>query len=370
MVNLVDLPGANPKPLNGAQFSQGTLWDPKALKPSAEHRWRAGYSPERKAEVSQALTGDVKTAKSYRYGIGDQGVFKYPDEFGSGSPRRQSAARSTQARNAIVDVVARSTIPVEDLRNAPHFDLKSSGTAQGRYRSPGTMVKKRQGRYERVERERPIIDLDPSAHTRESMEHTIVHELGHHADFMDIGQHEFRRRFMGQSRGVPVALEGAAEGYAAKHHVPRRSAPEGHSYADEASYKESQSHPVFQEHFARVAGKTVSEAMAKPQGHHMSEHQFQPHLFGRNADQAETEIAADYGQWGYRNMSTKMESNLGTIRVGQGPPASAHYPGFQSGDEEHIKALRQGRFYDVPGGDRERIDEAWRRRHGNRPIRE
>jgi hypothetical protein len=171
-VRLVDLPPANPKPLNGSQFSQGTLWDPKAIKPSPEHRWPGGFTPER--------------------------------------------------RNVIA--------------------------------SRGEMYKMRP-----LSTETATIQVDPR-YGRQDTEHTLLHEMGHHADY-ESDRIDFVNRYrLGSTNPIgPPGLEGAAEGYAAKHTVHRRNAPA--EYKDTASYPRLRRNATFQEHFERVSGKSLIAAM-------------------------------------------------------------------------------------------------------------
>ena len=56
---------------------------------------------------------------------------------------------------------------------------------------------------------------------RTHQEHTLIHELGHHVDQQN-NPEEYQRALAARPQGEAVspALEGAAEGFAAKHHVP------------------------------------------------------------------------------------------------------------------------------------------------------
>lgn len=265
-VDLVDYPPMNPKPLNGSQFSQGTLWDSRAMKPKPEHRWAAhGYSPERREQVREAipLKNVGVTSKFYQ---GD--IFPAQREVGG-----KLSNQKTATRNALVDVVARSTAPIEDIaRNTPKFKVGVFGSA-GQMRA----------KYDTVA-QRPVqgeIRLNPYHLTRESAEHTVLHELGHHADFEadPVNFSRTARTEMFGGRGSP-SLEGAAEGYAARHRVARRNEPPA-DYARTAASGYTYMHgtPSFQHHFQRVSGQELGTAMGTNKPTHMGEQFTQPSLF-------------------------------------------------------------------------------------------
>ena len=320
-VELTDFPKPNPKPLQPGQFSQGTLF--QQPKPSEQHRWPAGYSPERKAEISGALPTDIKVASTYRYGTG--GVFKDPSEFNRGSTRQRASSRRAQARSVLVDTLARSTVPAEDItgqgRHTPNISIESMGSAQGMYSSPGVRVSRRKGVRTYTPQEQGIIKINPSARERSGTEHTILHELGHHVDYETLGQDVFRMRARRRFRGASPSLEGAAEGYAAKHQTPRQG--EELHYADVASYKNIQTFPSFQERFAEVSGRTVEEAMAKPQ-HIGPQFDNQMHLFSRDAP-SEVTSHPDYKDYGqhryYKYWGDTHDETVGSITVGGGAEA-------------------------------------------------
>ena len=296
-VNLVDLPPMNPKPLNGAQFSQGTLWDPRAMKPSPEHRWAAhGYSPERREEVRQAIpTKNISTTSKFYQGD----IYPAQREVGG-----KLANQKTATRNSIVDVVARSTVPIEDLaRNTPKFKV-------GVWNYAGQM----QSKYDTVA-QRPVqgeIRLNPYHLSREAAEHTLLHELGHHADY-ESDPESFRRTAKTEMvRGQPSpSLEGAAEGYAAKHHVTRRNEkPADYSRTAASGYRYLHSRSGFQEHFQRVSGRELGEAMGTNKPAHMSEQFVQGKLFEGDADT------------GYIHGGGGVNDLLDTLRVGDSPTIS------------------------------------------------
>ena len=271
MVSLVDPERSNPKPLNGSQFSQGTLFKPP--KPSAEHRWAAhGYSPERRAEISKAVPLRIGVSKTWGEGQSPM----YPSQtIGIANQRRATRA-------AVVDTLARSSMPASDLaRNTPKMKVAPMNYAYGQMASRGMLQRGPQGVS--VTPMQGNITLHPygaASRTRGGAEHTLIHEIGHHVDFESdptkfhtTAQTEMRRG------GSSPSLEGAAEGYAAKHHVPRRNAPE--TYAQTASYEDLHNSPSFQYHFQRVSGRELGEAMGKKPEHmgpqFVQEHLFNPH---------------------------------------------------------------------------------------------
>ena len=266
-VNLVDYPPMNPKPLNGAQFSQGTLWDPRSMKPTKpEDRWPHGYSPERRDAVREAIpTKNVSVTSKFWQGD----IFPAQREVGDSVTNQRVATR-----NALVDVIARSTIPIEDLaRNTPKFKVGVFGSA-GQMRS----------KYDTVA-QRPVqgeIRLNPYHLSRESAEHTVIHELGHHNDF-ESDPEKFRRTAKAElTRSGSPSLEGAAEGYAARHHVTRRNEePADYARTAASGYRWMHGVSSFQHHFERVSGRTVAEAMGKNKPSHMGEQFTQPSLFDK-----------------------------------------------------------------------------------------
>ena len=140
MVELVDYPKPNPKPLNGSQFSQGTLFQPP--KPSPEHRWAAhGYSPERREAIRQAIP--EKNVGTYTggwighplYPVAHEVASMRDVERGEVTEKRVQQLMSSQltrTRNNIVDVLDRSTAPVEDIaKNTPEIQVDPNLEAWG-----------------------------------------------------------------------------------------------------------------------------------------------------------------------------------------------------------------------------------------------
>ena len=383
MVELRDFPKPEPKPLNGSQFSQGSLFN---MKPDAAHRWPAGYTPERKAAVASSLS-DVKVKKYDEQGRNDlflsSKTFFTPDP---GDPHRGTWARKspeiikaqeTHARGAITDTLARSTVPIEDLKGMPTIHVEELPTSSGDYWRPGlATTRSHMGEVvpDPKSEKRGRIRLDSEGRSsRAWSEKTIIHELGHHVDYKrDPEAFESAPRDETYEGRASPLLEGAAEGYAARHHVPRRDEPDP-SYASAASYTGYHGNPDFDRRFTEVSGKTPQEAMAGPTPPpvHMGPQFHQPHLFGRPAGTSETETEKDYGQWGYSNYTGERESDLGTIKVGRGAPPQEQrmQPGFKPGDSEMIAKMQRGMSYEVPKDDQGRIGKLWNSRRPNDRLR-
>lgn len=254
-VNLVDLPAMNPKPLKPGRSSQGTLWDSRAMKPSPEHQWAAhGYSPERRDAIAAAIP-KVGVSASFDFPGGSKGVpysgtvtgGVFPAIGQVGGKRKNQVAAT---RNAVVDILARSTAPLEDItEGTPTVKVQPMARAAGQHRT------KVSHRGDVLARE---IKLHPGGgpqRSRAAVEHTVLHEMGHNVDF---GSDQ--KRFTALTRRDLPALEGAAEGYAAKHRVGRRN-EKPVDYADVAAYKSMHKRPSFGANFERVSGRALPEAM-------------------------------------------------------------------------------------------------------------
>jgi hypothetical protein len=160
---------------------------------------------------------------------------------------RAKKNQRTATRNAIVETLARSTAPISDIADrTPKFKVAPFAAA-GVYK------------VRPLTTETATIQVDPRTR-RQDAEHTLLHEMGHHADY-ESDRIDFLSRYnQGRSnRAGPPGLEGAAEGYAAKHVVHRRNAPA--EYKDTASYPRLRRNATFQEHFERVSGKSLIDAM-------------------------------------------------------------------------------------------------------------
>jgi hypothetical protein len=338
------------------RYSQGALFN---VKPTAEHRWPRGYTPERQAEVAEAMrrTPHEVILQKERPGspylatntMNLKGV-------GWGQVMEQQAGR---ARRVHTDVLARSTVPVEHMQGLPdiHVHPMEPGVA-GSYTHPGQHLGE--------EAPRGRIRLDPMLEGGK----TLVHEIGHHIDYQTdpeafVGR-GYQRRPVHSGGTASPALEGAAEGYAQLHTVPRRG-----QEREPTSYEDFWRNPKFQERFYGVSGQLPRELESRkeaPAGWNPSA-PFQQHLWMRAADISETNVQRDFGQWG-----TALEGGgeLGTIRVGGGPPAPSerYRTGFLAGDEERVKNMRTFRRHDVPKEHRQRVARVWNALHPTEPLRE
>jgi hypothetical protein len=350
----------SPKPLNGSQFSQLPLF---TMKPDAANRWPRGYTPERLHEVTDAMaassvTSNVATPRpawrpkppSWETGPStppkiEPQMFKPYKEFrtkiedraGLPGPTDDSELKatnqaSTQARHAIIDTIARSSIPRSDLfreeqltkdvgskeRRVPNFHVQDIQGASGTYQRPGWIGVPPKG----------VITVRPEA--REHSEHTVVHEMGHSADYQR-DPWAFAERQQNDPRPSP-RLEGFAEGYAFKHTQRGADVP----YKKVAAYGDMHHLPDFARRFQEVSGSTPQEAMRESMGP-----QFQPlpeqdpngpHLYQRRAEKSMTDANPDRGQFPLgqeyydesKPLGQRSESNeVGTITVGRGLAAPA-----------------------------------------------
>ena len=378
MVKLYDPKPSNPKPLSSGQFSQGTLFTPP--KPSAEHRWPQGFTPERKAAVASRLersTISVEPRFNPYMSRGKSHVksatFKGKDDLNEGrakplSPQRNVKARSAQARGMITTMLARSSAPVESMGELPNFDIKQSTRKGGSFSYPN-----RAGRDVRGTIQMNPIGGGFGPNEQQHTEHTLLHEVGHHADYVKdpIEFIERARDDMRMGRASP-SLEGAAEGYAAAHATPHPK-DEPLPYSEKASYKYMQGHPTFDRRFAeQTGGRTPQEMMGPRQQAHMgTQFDQQAHLFGRPVDISVSGTQVEHGQWGYTNYSGPgREEPLGTIKVGRGAPAEPQYQrGYHPGDTEAVQELKRGRGYTLENRQRERVTKTWNERNPTDKLR-
>jgi len=168
--------------LNNSPNSQGTLFQGGNAHIAPEHRYNKGYTPERMAAVQKAARW---------VGPGIAGDYDYPRE-------RRGKVRAQET-------VARSTVPVEDLKGTsiqvlhPGLFPHRTGIKDG---SDGVY-------QHRTERTIPGYII-----VRECSEHrgTLIHEIGHHVSRMSGSE--------SSSYDTPAkrgAEEGFADHYADKH---------------------------------------------------------------------------------------------------------------------------------------------------------
>lgn len=191
----------------GGKPQQLTLF--KAPKPTAEHRWPEGYTPER----MHAVAGRVEVIQR---GVGRVGASnRYTDTTGGDV---WSGKLSRGQKNVVADI-ARSSVPTEDIHSPyhPHHRLqvhaRSDMMGGGLYLGGGSHGKIAVG-----------ADTGPN---------TLLHEMGHaHSDMTNQShstvrfdeQVEQHKTLAGQHRKA-AELRGVEEAYAdnyAQKHVGRR----------------------------------------------------------------------------------------------------------------------------------------------------
>jgi hypothetical protein len=359
MVRLVDYPTPEPKPLNGKQFSQGALFN---IKPSAEHRWPRGYSPERRDAVAAAIDDTTVRVRHHENQHGTRkmepgtdtflhsGTFFTPGEVehrGTWSKTGDDlqAEQAGQAKRALTDIVARSTVPQGHLRNLPTIHIENIAGAAGDYSMPDQNTMRFESGLYVPDTESAIqgrIRIDPNGKPHQ-IAHTVLHELGHAVDYRD-SPSAFKTRLndqhatWGGSTASPK-LEGFAEGYAHGHYVPSRQEAGTPLHV---SYEQFASNPEFRERFEKASGgmnvrdilhqrdqRTSAEldSWAAERRRSWGGDVQQPHLFSRDASRELADDEVDYGQHGYvdhseRDPEWQEAKNIGTIRVGDGPPPS------------------------------------------------
>ena len=320
------------KPLNGSQFSQIPLFN---MKPTDEHRYPRGYTPERRDAVSKALGGPWEVDVHHHSGPGggskksdyvaSSNFFAPKPEMGEhqGKWSRDNAdVRKEQSKAAfrnITDVVARSSIPLSDLNPAPVFTVGKLNDASGQYARPQPMMKRRDRNGKMGDdvqgSERGRIFLNPQTGSRAFRDNALIHELGHHADFQ-ADPVAFKQR---QGEGhvydyTSPSLEGHAEGYAFGHSAQRRSSPSDPK--EHLTYQQHHNDKRFKDRFAAASGGTsIDDAKG------LSKVQFpstarQSRLFERHAPSWATDAAPDYGQFPLVHGGTS--EPIDTIKVGRG----------------------------------------------------
>ena len=366
------------------------------VKPTAEHRWPRGYTPERQAEVASRLPSPDVAYHQPQHG-GDQSMFLPSRPFFTPSeddPHRGKwsrshegidTAQSEQAHRAITDVVARSTVPIEHLEAAPTLRVSKLAQAAGTYHHPGqelSLWKMGESVPDPEGSQRGRISVDPDATRRSFQERTVIHELGHHVDYQTdperfMSRHQFESEpVVGGGRASPK-LEGFAEGYATAHYRPRRGeAPD----PTDRAYEDFQRNPHFQERYYGVAGQyrenKPSASSGAGTGAWPPKQGFQQHLFARREDVSTTMTEKDYGQWELEHVGAERDPahydpvELSTIKVGRGVPPEAErmQPGFEPGDQERVYKMQHRYGEDVSPEHRQRIKSAWSRLYPNEPL--
>lgn len=186
--------------LNSTPGSQGTLFS-GGTKHMSDERFPRGYTPERKAEISNAMFRVDPEHNTLR------------DHLYTGGTRADNAPK----RN-LIDTVSRSTVPVEHLQpKAPTRQLAFWTHHRSGDGTLGDEHEGHAGHYNRAPRGfdgiRHDIVIDP-AHTRGS---TIIHEIGHHVSNLTDQPHSGVRT--PETQG---AEESFADNYAQTHFRDRR----------------------------------------------------------------------------------------------------------------------------------------------------
>ena len=361
-----------------------------AAKPTPEHRYPRGYTPERQSAVSSALSKAPVVSKHHSHRdnpatkaspyLSSSEFFTPDPSLGTmGSPpqvrgnwKRTKEERhevmSQQAHQAHVDAIARSTVPTEDLARMPSIHVESTGPgALGHYTSPGLgdlLVGDPHGE------KHGRITIDPAT-TPSEMGHTLIHELGHHLDYhadpVKFNQRGWDRKTVpGTIDGgvASPALEGYAEGYAQRH-VRNRGGE-----TPPLSYRGFVTEPEFAERYTEASGgmKAHEHTTAQPKGYSPihNPNQFQAHLFVRRAEIAESRTNKDYGQW---SLESHSDEPLGTIKVGRGVPSDTSAEGFEPGDADVVRSMQwSGSKQETDPKTKRRVASAWNERYPNEPL--
>lgn len=174
--NLGQSPGSQ-----GTLFSGGTKW-------SSDDRFPRGYTPERLHEVNDA--------------------FRMKD-WGDSTP-----GDFAQQRSALVDTVARSTVPTEHLEDLRFMHVPPGTRILGKGHMGSTDPEgDAAGAYFRREEKVDGFSGSIAVHKEFAREKTPIHEIGHHVD---------RQAKISRTTGE---AEGFADNYAQEHYRDRRRNP-------------------------------------------------------------------------------------------------------------------------------------------------
>jgi hypothetical protein len=310
------------------RYSQGAMFN---VKPTAQHRWPRGYTPERQAAVSSALSGTETHVSHSSRGpspyLSSTKFFTPGPELSGGvrtgkwsreieGPGGVHEVQAQQAQRVHTDILARSTVPVEHMQNLPAIHVQSISGAAGTYEHPGRQTTRHsmgQAVPDPVSEQRGRITINPHENRSGA---TLVHEIGHHIDYQaDPWRFKERSTERAYTEGFAAspALEGYAEGYSQGHTVPRR----GESTPN-LSYRGFIPHQEFQDRYKKASGGALPQehpSLQKPPAERWNPH-YQPTLYGRNAEHKETSAPGyrDYGQHELRSHVGEGAS-LGTIKV-------------------------------------------------------
>lgn len=373
----------------------------QAAKPVDEHRYPRGYTPERQAAVSSAIRDESTAGTSIQHETHVQ--YHSPDSdkspylsskkfYGAREPGHWSRdhdsivqAQQEQAHRVHTDALARSTVPLEHMSSLPSFHIQAIQGAAGSYASPmgdeGKLTRWENGVpvHDSSSNVRGRITIDPNT-TANELNHTLVHEIGHHIDHQN-DPRAFYERSSGER--VPTAfggsaspsLEGYAEGYAQRH---ARNRDGSQPYL---SYREFIPQASFADRYHQASGgmKAHEHSSAQPGGQTYSRPPdvHEPRLFQRDADISSTRTEDDFGQhplsipWADRDPNHYDPVSLGTIKTGRGVPENRAAEGFHPGDAHIAAALSGGMAsakYAIPLEERNRVASAWNQRFDDRRL--
>ena len=272
----------------GGQFSQGALFN---VKPTDEHRWPKGYSPERRRDVEQWL--------SVR------------------GPQRDMAGVGVKAHE-IRDALLRSSMPSFPGMGDRDLSMRVGGTdekAAGRYYGGGNAAQVYTGN---------------AGTTLPEAEMTALHEMGHHYSYVAGTPHALASsRWNPESRGIEEAY---ADDFMTRHYVPRRTGPRmtpgqhtAAGYESPSTWREDYTESPGISHSAYMGARQTKPEVARQIEEANAEYERQGkrpqhipvRLFGRDVDSRFTDTERDYGQWS--SWATGGE-DLEKIKVGRGVP--------------------------------------------------
>jgi hypothetical protein len=363
--------------LNPGQFSQPHL-PGMHVKPTDEHRYPRGFTPDRKAEVDEALGARRNSAwrkdnggyaehsrETHYLNISvQQGLGRGPfaGHLAEGKPNPHMGRKEGEAK--IAETIARSTSPVENLGATrigvadPH-DPKNESRG-GYYRNwsdPGTKADVKTVVAPGAPPTAPLnsqqLGREGERFERQRQEQTLIHELGHHDSATRGTQHSVAYGGSATARGKEEAW---ADDFRSEHFRPdprdqRRGAfdqsgydrggqipsdPHAEDFSDHeqfrAGYARTRKHPIQAAPREQVLGKdqvgTYPSGMPKYKSD--PDIEGQRRLFLRKGRLAE-ETSPDYGQHPlfkaeptgefYRDGYPKeVDVDLPTIKLGRGVP--------------------------------------------------
>lgn len=287
------------------------------VKPTDEHRWPRGFTPERLDKTVDFFQNNVYTTN----------FAGLEAPLSRGYRTHNYGAQGEKFKRRVTDAVARSTVPLGHLR-----DLEGIEQHQPAQMGGGHVM----GDYQQK-----TIRINAWAHGAKfgrgdvdisSMEQTLMHELGHHAhQYGKVGPPgEFNKRVRENARGTAEAdpvLEGRAEAYGQEHwrQDPREARKRKREF--QANYASAG--------VQRQVGWNMNQVGefqaiyhgpgAKPTPNRLA-HRIAPtvqgRLFERMASSQQVEAERDFGQWPlYRGGGTS-DDPIDTIRtLGEKPTA-------------------------------------------------